>query len=486
MARGPVKKKAGTKVVAKVGAGSGRKAPGRKTARPAAKKPVVRKALARGRETVGAQSTKTTKKAKKTTRPAKAAVKSGSGDRLPLAGIRVLDLSRVLAGPWAGQNLADLGAEVIKVERPNVGDDTRSWGPPFLKDAQGNATREAAYFLGINRSKRSITIDIARPEGQDLVRQLAAKANVILENYKVGTLKRFKLDYASLRKVNPGLIYCSITGFGQDGPYAERPAYDFLIQGMSGLMSITGEREDKPGGGPMKVGIPIADLMTGLYADIAILGALAWRARSGKGQHIDLALLDVQIAVMTGRNLGYFVTGVSPNANGNEHPNIVPQTVYPCRDGHLIVVVGNDGQFVKFCEALDLTDMARDARFATNPQRVINREALNAAIIARLALGDRAHWVAKLEEAGVPCGPINTVAQVFDDPQVKHRGMKIHMRHPLAGQVPLVANPIKYSQTPIRYRSAPPLLGQHTSDVLKKELGLSAARIAELKKTKVI
>ncbi len=433
---------------------------------------------------------KTVRKATASPAPRKkAAAKPGArrgGDRLPLSGIRVLDLSRVLAGPWAGQNLADLGAEVIKVERPGTGDDTRMWGPPFLKDEQGNVTKEAAYFLGINRSKRSITIDIGKPEGQDLVRQLAAKADVILENYKVGTLKRYRLDYASLRKLNPGLIYCSITGFGQSGPYSERPAYDFLIQAMSGLMSITGERADKPGGGPMKVGIPIADLMTGLYADIAILGALAWRAKSGKGQHIDLALLDVQIAVMTGRNLGYFVTGQSPKANGNEHPNIVPQTVYPARDGHLIVVVGNDGQFVKFCEALDMADMARDPRFATNPQRVINREDLNAAIVARLALGDCAHWVAKFEAAGVPCGPINTVAQVFDDPQVIHRGMKIHMQHPLAGRVPLVANPIKYSETPIRYRSAPPLLGQHTGDILKKELGLSTARIAALKKSGAI
>ena len=442
------------------------------------------------------KKSKAAAKSAKTARPAKPAkstqspraaksVKTPKG-RQPLSHIRVLDLSRVLAGPWAGQNLADLGAEVIKVERPGTGDDTRSWGPPYLTDKQGNQTTEAAYFLGINRSKRSITIDISKPEGQALIRKLAAKADVILENYKAGNLARYKLDYKSLRKINPGIIYCSITGFGQDGPYRDRPAYDFLIQGMSGLMSITGERADKPGGGPMKVGIPIADLMTGLYADIAILGALAWRDRTGEGQHIDLALLDVQIAVMTGRNLGYFVTGKPPQANGNEHPNIVPQTVFPCRDGHLIVVVGNDSQFVDFCDALEMPDMPRDPRFATNPQRVVNREALNAAIIERLKMRDKAHWVAALEAAGVPCGPINDIAQVFDDPQVKHRGLKLHMEHPLAGKVPLVANPIKYSKTPITYRSAPPLLGQHTEDILKQELGVDKAGIEELRRLKII
>jgi len=403
----------------------------------------------------------------------------------PLSHVRVLDLSRVLAGPWATQNLADLGAEVIKVERPGSGDDTRSWGPPYLKDADGKTTTEAAYFLGINRSKRSITIDISQPRGQELIRRMAEQSDVVVENYKVGTLARYGLDYESMRKINPRIIFCSITGFGQDGPYADRPAYDFLIQGMSGLMSITGERADRPGGGPMKVGIPIADLMTGLYAAIAILGALSHRDKTGVGQNIDLALLDVQIAVMTGRNLGYFVTGQVPQANGNEHPNIVPQTVFPCRDGHLILVVGNDSQFVKLCEVLDCADMAADARFATNPQRVVNRDALNARIIERLMQCDRAHWIALLETAGVPCGPINTVAQVFDDPQVRHRGLKMHMTHPLAGNVPLVANPIKYSATPIIYRSAPPTLGQHT-DVILGALGLPENEIAELRQLKII
>ena len=433
-----------------------------------------------------AKSRRSISKAAPKKRAAKRPAKTARAGKFPLSHIRVLDLSRVLAGPWAGQNLADLGAEVIKVERPGMGDDTRHWGPPYLKDKQGNQTTEAAYFLGINRSKRSVTIDISKSEGQALIRRLAAKADVILENYKVGNLARYKLDYKSLRKINPGIIYCSITGFGQTGPYRDRPAYDFLIQGMSGLMSITGERADRPGGGPMKVGIPIADLMTGLYADIAILGALAWRDRTGEGQHIDLALLDVQIAVMTGRNLGYFVTGNAPKANGNEHPNIVPQTVFPCRDGHLIVVVGNDSQFVDFCQALDLPAMPRDPRFATNPQRVVNRDALNAAIIERLATQDKAHWVAALEAAGVPCGPINDIAQVFDDPQVKHRGLKFHMQHPLAGDVPLVANPIKFSRTPIKYRSAPPLLGQHTEDILRKELGLKAGEIKTLRQQKII
>ncbi len=406
-------------------------------------------------------------------------------DALPLSHVRVLDLSRVLAGPWATQNLADLGAEVIKVERPGSGDDTRSWGPPYLTDADGNTTTEAAYFLGINRSKRSITIDISQPRGQALIRRMAEQSDVIVENYKVGTLARYGLDYESMRKINPRIIYCSITGFGQDGPYADRPAYDFLIQGMSGLMSITGERADRPGGGPMKVGIPIADLMTGLYAAIAILGALSHRDKTGVGQNIDLALLDVQIAVMTGRNLGYFVTGQVPQANGNEHPNIVPQTVFPCRDGHLILVVGNDSQFVKLCEVLGCTDMATDARFATNPQRVVNRDELNARVIESLMQHDLSHWIALLETAGVPCGPINTVAQVFDDPQVRHRGLKMHMTHPLAGNVPLVANPIKYSATPITYRSAPPTLGQHT-DAILDALGLPANEIAELRQLKII
>ena len=405
---------------------------------------------------------------------------------MPLSHVRVLDLSRVLAGPWAAQNLADLGAEVIKVERPGTGDDTRSWGPPFLHDADGKPTQEAAYFMGINRAKRSITIDLSLAQGQALVRRLAESADVIIENYKTGTLARYGLDYAAIRAINPRIVYCSITGFGQDGPYCDRPAYDFLIQGMSGLMSVTGERADRPGGGPMKVGIPIADLMTGLYADVAILGALALRERTGAGQHIDLALLDVQISVMTGRSLGYFVTGKLPQANGNEHPNIVPQTVFPCRDGHLIIVVGNDTQFVSLCDALDMPELARDPRFATNPQRVINRDALNAMVIERLARENRDHWIALLEHKGVPCGPINNIRQTFDDPQVRHRKMQVKVQHPLGGTVSLVGNPIKYSETPITYQRPPPLLGQHTDEILREKLGLQDDEIAALRQSRVI
>ena len=405
---------------------------------------------------------------------------------MPLSHVRVLDLSRVLAGPWAAQNLADLGAEVIKVERPGTGDDTRAWGPPFLSDENGKITNEAAYFMGVNRGKRSVTVDLSRPEGQELVRSLAERCDVIIENYKAGNLARYGLDYASIRKINPRIVYCSITGFGQDGPYRDRPAYDFLIQGMSGLMSVTGERADRPGGGPMKVGIPIADLMTGLYADVAILAALTHRDRTGMGQHIDLALLDVQISVMTGRSLGYFMTGDVPLANGNEHPNIVPQTVFPCRDGHLIIVVGNDSQFLSLCEAMGVPEMARDPRFATNPNRVVNRDALNAMVIGHLSQRDRDYWVAQLEEKGVPCGPINNIKQTFDDPQVKHRQMQVQMRHPLGGNVSLVGNPIKYSVTPITYHVALPLLGQHTEAVLGGTLGLSKDTIDRLRKQKII
>ena len=404
----------------------------------------------------------------------------------PLSHVRVLDLSRVLAGPWAAQNLADLGAEVIKVERPGAGDDTRSWGPPFLSGEDGKPTNEAAYFMGINRGKRSITVDLSKPQGQALIRSLAERSDVIIENYKAGTLARYGLDYASLCKVNPRIVYCSITGFGQDGPYRDRPAYDFLIQGMSGLMSVTGERADRPGGGPMKVGIPIADLMTGLYAAIAILGALTHRDRTGQGQYIDLALLDVQLSVMTGRSLSYFITGNVPQANGNEHPNIVPQTVFPCRDGHLIIVVGNDSQFVSLCEALEAPQWARDPRFATNPQRVINRDVLNALVIERLSRQDRGHWVALFEARGVPCGPINNVKQAFDDPHVKHRQMQVKVQHPLGGTVSLVGNPIKYSATPITYHVAPPLLGQHTDTVLGDLLGLSKETIDTLRQQQVI
>ncbi|QBE66072.1 CoA transferase [Pseudoduganella lutea] len=383
-----------------------------------------------------------------------------------LAGLKVLDLSRVLAGPWAGQLLADLGADVVKVERPGNGDDTRAWGPPWLPDAAGNPTSEAAYYLSANRNKRSVAIDIATAEGQALVRQLAARADVVLENFKVGGLAQYGLDYASLKVVNPRLIYCSITGFGQDGPYAQRAGYDFLIQGMGGLMSLTGRPDGEAGAGPMKVGVALTDVMTGLYASNAVLAALAHRERSGQGQHIDLALLDVQVAVLANQAANYLVGGTAPQRMGNAHPNIVPYQDFATADGYMIVAVGNDGQFRKLCEVLGRAEWGTDERYATNPQRVRHRAELVAGIHAVTVTRTTAEWVALMETAGVPCGPINTLDKVFDDPQVQARGMRIEMPHPVAGTVPLVANPIRLSATPVTYDRPPPMLGEHTAEVL--------------------
>ncbi|NLO81342.1 MAG: CoA transferase [Xanthomonadaceae bacterium] len=403
-----------------------------------------------------------------------------------LSHIRVLDLSRVLAGPWAGQILADLGAEVIKVERPGSGDDTRAWGPPYLQAQDGQPTSESAYFLAANRNKRSVTIDFTRPEGQDLVRKLAAKSDVVLENFKVGGLRRYGLDYESLRTLNPRLVYCSITGFGQTGPYAARAGYDFLIQGLGGLMSITGRSDDEPGAGPIKVGVALTDIMTGLYAAIAVLAALAHREISGEGQHIDLALLDVQVASLANQAMNYLVTGQPPRRMGNSHPNIVPYQDFPTADGDMILAIGNDGQFAKFCRIAGHPEWAEDPRFATNAARVQHRHALIPLIRQVTVRRPTAEWIRLLEEAGVPCGPINDLRQVFADPQVQARGLRIVMPHPVAGRVPLVANPIRMSKTPVSYRLPPPLLGQHTHHVLTEVLALDGEEIERLRRLQVI
>ncbi len=383
-----------------------------------------------------------------------------------LSGLRVLDLSRVLAGPWAGQMLADLGADVVKVERPGAGDDTRAWGPPYLRDADGRDTSEAAYFLSANRNKRSITIDFTQPEGQQRVRELVQRADVLIENFKVGGLAAYGLDYQSLQALNPRLIYCSVTGFGQQGPYAKRAGYDFMIQAMGGLMSITGKADGEDGAGPVKVGVALTDILTGLYASNAILAALAERERSGQGQYIDLALLDVQIACLGNQALNYLTTGVPPRRLGNAHPNIVPYQDFPTADGDFILTVGNDGQFRKFCEVAGHPEWATDPRFASNSARVANRAELIPLIRQVTVFRTTAEWIAALEQAGVPCGPINDLDQVFADPQVQARGTRIRMAHPLAGEVNLVANPIRLSRTPVDYRRPPPLLGEHNREVL--------------------
>jgi Predicted acyl-CoA transferases/carnitine dehydratase len=398
----------------------------------------------------------------------------------PLSGIRVLDLTRVLAGPWCTQNLADLGADVIKIERPGTGDDTRRWGPPYLKDAEGKDTSEAAYYLSANRNKRSVALDIATPRGAELVRRLAERSDVLVENFKVGGLKKYGLDYESLSKVNPRLIYCSITGFGQTGPYASRPGYDFMIQGMGGLMSITGERDDLPGGGPQKAGVAVADLMTGMYATVGILAALHERHASGLGQHIDMALLDCQVAMLANQNLNYMTSGQAPRRAGNAHQNLVPYQVFAASDGHLIVAVGNDSQFRAYCTVIGMPELADDPRFATNPGRVVHRDELVPILAERMKAGARDHWLRELERAGVPAGPINTLDQVYADPQVQARGMRLELPHPAAGVVPMTASPLRFSASPVQYRRAPPMLGEHTEQVLREELGLDEAEIREI------
>ncbi|VWB75941.1 L-carnitine dehydratase/bile acid-inducible protein F [Burkholderia seminalis] len=403
-----------------------------------------------------------------------------------LSHIRVLDLTRVLAGPWCAQTLADFGADVIKVERPGAGDDTRHWGPPYLKDADGADTAEAAYYLAANRNKRSVTIDIATPEGQQIVRELAAQSDVVLENYKVGQLKKYGLDYASLRAVKPDLVYCSVTGFGQTGPYAHRAGYDFIVQGIGGFMSITGERDGEPGGGPQKAGVAIADLATGLYSTIAVLAALAHRDRTGEGQYIDMALLDVQVALLANMNTNFLASGKPPVRWGNAHPNIVPYQTFQTRDGWIIVAVGNDGQFRKFVEAGGRSELADDERFATNPSRVRHRDTLVPILAEMVKARGKADWIAVLEAAGVPCGPINDLDEVFDNEQVAARGMQVSLPHPCGADVKLVRNPIRMSATPPDARTAPPLLGAQTDDVLREMLGYDDARIAALKAKQAI
>jgi formyl-CoA transferase len=403
-----------------------------------------------------------------------------------LGHIRVLDLSRVLAGPWCSQNLADLGADVIKIERPGSGDDTRAWGPPYAKDEHGQDTTEAAYYLSANRGKRSVTVDIASPEGQALVRELARHADVVLENFKVGHLKRYGLDYESLKTIRPDIVYCSITGFGQDGPYAHRAGYDFLIQGMGGLMSVTGERDDLPGGGPQKVGVALTDLMTGMYATVAVLAALTHRDRTGEGQHIDMALLDTQVAMLANVGSNYLNSGKPPKRWGNAHANIVPYQTFACADGHIIVAAGNDGQYQKFVEAGGRPELASDPRFATNPLRVKNRNTLVPLLAEMAATKPRDEWIDLLEARGVPCGPINDVGEVFDNPQVQARGVAIELAHPAAGKVKLVRSPMKMSATPATSDKAPPLLGQHTDEVLHEVLGKSSDEIAALRAKGVV
>ena len=404
----------------------------------------------------------------------------------PLSHIRVLDLSRVLAGPWCGQNLADLGAEVIKIERPGTGDDSRAFGPPWLKGRDGKDTRESAYFASANRGKKSVTVNLSNAEGQNIVRGLARQSDVLIENYKVGDLARYGLAYGDVAKINPRIIYCSVTGFGQTGPYRERPGYDFMIQGMGGVMSITGERDDLPGGGPQRVGIPIADIMTGMYATVAICAALAHREKSGTGQHLDLALLDTQVGVLANQGMNYLATGEPPGRIGNAHPNIVPYQPFKTRDGDVILACGNDNLFTKFCEVAGCQHLARDPRFSTNSKRVENRSAITALLAEIFAKRTTKEWCDALEAAGVPNGPINNLKQVFEEPQVAARGMRIELEHALAGRVPLIASPMKFSGTPLEHKAPPPALGQHTEEVLRGLLRMDDAAIARLRSEGVI
>ncbi len=389
----------------------------------------------------------------------------------PLSHIRMLDLSRVMAGPWAGQVLADLGADVIKVERPESGDDTRGWGPPWLKDPAGGETRESGYYLSVNRGKRSITIDLRDAVGQDVVRRLAARSDIVLENYKFGTLARYGLGYEDLRAVNPAIIYCAITGFGQTGPDRDKAAYDFMIQAACGLMSVTGERDGAPGGGPQKVGVPIVDIMTGMYAAIAVLAALARRGETGEGEFIDLGMLDVGVSFLANQAMNHLLSGRTPTRSGNRHPNIQPQDVFACRDGHMVLAVGNDGQFEKLCKALGMPGLAADENFTRNEDRVRNLDRLMPLIEARLAERDVADWIKALEAEGVPCGKINTIPEALDHDQIRHRGMLRDIPHPLSGTVKQVVSPMRFAGAAPSYERPPPLLGEHSAEILR-ELGL--------------
>jgi formyl-CoA transferase len=403
-----------------------------------------------------------------------------------LSHIRVLDLSRILAGPYASQILSDMGADVIKIERPLHGDDTRSFGPPFVKDLDGEETSDSSYYLSVNRGKKSVTLDISSLDGQAIVRRLAAESDILLENYKIGTLARYGLGYEELKAINPRLIYCSITGFGQTGPYSSRAGYDYLIQGMSGLMSVTGEREDCPGGGPQRVGVPITDMVTGLQSAIAVLGALAYRSVSGVGQYIDMALLDSVVPAMSVVYMNYLTTGNVLKCFGNANPTLVPYQVFNCRDGRIVLAIGNDGQFAKFCEIAGREEMAKDVRFATNAARVRNRDALAPVMEEILRQRTATEWSDALDPAGVPCGPINSLKQVCEDPQTIHRGIFFDMPHPLAGKVPQVASPYRYSETPLQYRYPPPVLGQHTEEVLRERLGLDDRELKRMREKGII
>lgn len=403
----------------------------------------------------------------------------------PLSHLRILDLSRVLAGPWASQNLADLGAEVIKIERPKVGDDTRAWGPPFLQDEEGIDTVETAYYLCANRGKKSVTLDIASDQGQAIVRSMVAQCDVVIENFKVGDLKRYGLAYDDLKIIKPNLIYCSITGFGQDGPLQSQAGYDFMIQGTGGLMSITGDPDEMPGGGPKKVGIPLADLMTGMYATVAILAALMRRDRDGGGEYIDMALLDCQVATLSNQGQNYLISEKIPRRYGNAHPNVVPYQAFPTVDGHIIIAIGNDHQFGKFCQEAGEPLLARDPRFLTNADRVRNRDVIVTEVARIVKQRTTSQWLATLGPLGVPCGPINNMEQTFAHPQVQHRKMKLEMDHPSSGKVTLIANPIRFTRHPIVYDRPPPVLGQHTDEVLAG-LGLGEANIASLRAAGIV
>ncbi len=403
----------------------------------------------------------------------------------PLSHIRVLDLSRVLAGPWASQIFADFGADVIKIERPGEGDDTRSWGPPFIANADGTRG-DAAYYLSANRGKKSLAVDIAVPKGQALIKQIAAQSDIVLENFKVGGLKKYGLDYESLKKTNASLIYCSITGFGQDGPYARRAGYDFMIQGMGGIMSITGQPEGAPGAEPLKCGVAFADLFTGLYAVAGVLAALVHRDRTGEGQYVDVALLDTQVAVLANQALNYLVGGKPPPRLGNAHPNIVPYQSFATSDGHIIITVGNDRQFHDFCRIAELKGTADDPRFQTNQARVQNRDVLVELIGGVMLRRSTQEWVEAFESAAVPCGPINAIDQVFADPQVRHRGMRVELSRENGIKTPSVANPVRMSKTPVSYKRPAPSLGGDTKEVLSSLLGLDEGKIADLRKAGVI
>lgn len=404
----------------------------------------------------------------------------------PLSHLRVLDLSRILAGPWCSQLLGDLGAEIIKVERPGEGDDTRGWGPPFLADGEGGEPGDAAYFLCANRNKKSVTIDFTQAEGQAVLRRLIAKCDILVENFKVGGLRKYGLDYDSLKSVNPRLIYCSITGFGQNGPYAPRAGYDFLIQAMGGLMSITGRKAGEPGAGPQKVGVALTDILTGLYGSVGILAALQHRDRTGEGQHIDVALLDVHVACLANQAMNYLVGGTAPVALGNSHPNIVPYQDFPTSDGHMVIAVGNDAQFARLCDVLGDAEIAADPRYASNRGRVENREAL-IPVLNRLTVRETTdEWVTRLEGAGVPCGPINDLEGVFKDPQIVARGMRIALPHGKGGSAPGVANPLRLSETPVSYRLAPPVLGADTQAVLRDLAGLDDGHLTRLRKARIV